>query len=63
MTQVPVLTLNGKDYNYDELTEAARAQVANVQIVDAEITRLQQKMAILQTARNAYLAALVTETE
>jgi hypothetical protein len=37
--------------------------VANVQIVDAEITRLQQKMAILQTARNAYLAALVTETE
>lgn len=63
MTQVPTLTLNGKDHVISDLSEAARLQLANVQIVDAELTRLQQQVAISQTARNAYMAALVAEVE
>lgn len=63
MTQVPTLTLNGKDHAISDLSEAARLQVANIQIVDAELTRLQQQVAIAQTARNAYMAALVAEVD
>lgn len=63
MTQVPTLTLNGKDYVISDLSEGARLQVANIQIVDAELARLQQQVAIAQTARNAYMAALVAEVD
>lgn len=63
MTDVPTLTLNGKDYDLSQLSDVARAQVANIQVVDAEIIRLQQQMAIAQTARNAYVAALTAAVE
>ena len=63
MTDVPTLTLNGQNYDLSQLSEAARAQVANIQVVDAEIIRLQQQMAIAQTARNAYVAALTAAVE
>ena len=63
MTDVPTLTLNGKDYDLSQLSDVARAQVANIQLVDAEINRLQQQMAIAQTARNAYVAALTAAVE
>lgn len=60
MTDIPTLTLNGKDYDVNQLSEAARAQVVNIQVVDSEINRLQQQLAICQTARNAYVSALMT---
>ena len=63
MTDIPTLTLNGKDYDVNKLSEAARAQVVNIQVVDAEINRLQQQLAIGQTARNAYVAALMAAVE
>lgn len=63
MTEVPTLTLNGKDYDLTRLPDAARTQVTNIQVVDAEITRLQQQLAIAQTARNAYVAALMVAVE
>ena len=63
MTGVPTLTLNGKDYDVNQLSEAARAQVTNIQVVDAEISRLQQQLVIAQTARNAYVAALMAAVE
>ena len=63
MTDMPILTLNGKDYDVNQLSDAARAQVTNIQVVDAEISRLQQQLAIAQTARNAYVAALMAAVE
>lgn len=52
------ITLNGTRYTAAKLTEEAKTQVANIQVVDSEIARLQQQLAIAQTARNAYSAAL-----
>ncbi|OPK04601.1 DUF6447 family protein (plasmid) [Pseudomonas canadensis] len=63
MTDMPILTLNGKDYDVNQLSDVARAQVTNIQVVDAEISRLQQQLAIAQTARNAYVAALMAAVE
>ena len=53
------LTINGTNYATANLSDAAKLQVGNLQVVDAEIARLQQQLAIAQTARNAYVGALV----
>ena len=45
------LTINGTNYATDRLSDAAKLQIANIQVVDAELARLQQQMAIAQTAR------------
>lgn len=55
------VTLNGTNYASAKLSDAARAQVMNVQVVDAELARLLQQQAIAQTARNAYVNALMAE--
>lgn len=54
------ITVNGTRYTTAKLTEEAQAQARNVLVVDAEIARLQQQLAIAQTARSAYSDALVS---
>lgn len=53
------ITINGTAYASEKLSDVAKAQAANVQVVDAELARLQQQIAIAQTARNAYISALI----
>lgn len=53
------ITINGTSYASEKLNETAQLQAMNVQVVDAELARLQQQIAIAQTARNAYVAALI----
>ena len=55
------LTIDGKEYDTEQLSDAAKAQVTNVQIVDQRIAQLRQELAIMQTARNAYANALQAE--
>lgn len=55
------LTINGSTYEVESLSESAQMQVSNIEGVDVEITRLQRQLAIMQTARNAYVAALSAE--
>lgn len=56
--QIPTITIDGTDYALAALTDEAKAQIANVQLVDQKLRDAQQEIAILQTARNAYVAAL-----
>ena len=53
------VTINGTSYASEKLSDAAKMQAMNVQVVDAELARLQQQVAIAQTARNTYVAALI----
>ncbi|WP_202414191.1 DUF6447 family protein [Duganella flavida] len=53
------VTINGTAYASEKLSAAAKEQAANIQAVDAELARLQLQIAIAQTARNAYGAALI----
>lgn len=55
--------INNKEFNLSNLSDAAKQQLTNIQAVDAELGKLQQQMAIYQTARNAYVQALVSEVE
>lgn len=59
MTQAESITLNGTTHALADLSAAAREQVDNVKLVDAEIIRLQRQLAIAKTARSAYASALV----
>jgi len=54
-------TINDKEYNIADLSENAKSQIVNLRVVDQEIANLKQQLAIMQTARNAYGAALNTE--
>ena len=45
------VTIDGTDYNLADLSENARSQVTNLRVTDQEIARLQQQLAIAQTAR------------
>ncbi len=59
MTLPQYITINGTSYASENLNDAAKMQAANVQVVDSELARLQQQIAIAQTARNTYVAALI----
>lgn len=49
------------DYNIDDLSDAAKAQMQGVQVAENEIKRLNMQLALAQTARNAYMQALQAE--
>lgn len=55
------LTIDGKEYNIADLSDKAKAQLVNLRITDQEIQRLQQCLAIAQTARAAYANELLKE--
>ena len=52
------ITIDNQSYDLDTLSDDARAQLASLQFVDAELVRLQAQIAVLQTARMAYSKAL-----
>jgi len=55
---MPIITIDDKEYDLDRLSEDAKAQLGSLQFVDAELQRLTARIAVLQTARNAYSKAL-----
>ena len=52
------ITVDGITYKLSELSDEAKEQVANLQYVDAQMTDLTSKLAVFQTARNAYQTVL-----
>jgi hypothetical protein len=57
------ITIDEKEYETDDMSDEAKAQLQSLQFVDNEIVREQMKAAALQTARNAYAQALQKELE
>lgn len=55
---MPVITIDGQEYDSDLLSEEAKAQLASLQVVDRKIIELNNDLKILHTARNAYAKAL-----
>lgn len=52
------VTIDGKEYSLDSLSENAKSQIANLRVVDEEIRKIEQKLAIYRTARATYARAL-----
>ena len=55
MSQV---TIDGKEYDFDSLSDTAKGQVISLQFVNAELKRLESKIAVYKTAQSGYLATL-----
>ena len=59
--EAPTLTIGDKTHPIDNLSDIGKAQITNLQIVDAEIQRLQQQLGIAQAARASFLTTLQSE--
>lgn len=52
------VTIDGKDYILEDLSEKAKKDLISLRVVDQKINDNKQELAILQTARNAYARSL-----
>ena len=55
---MPIIKIDNKEYEFDNLSVDAKAQLQSLQFVDGELARLHAQTAVLQTARMAYAKAL-----
>lgn len=55
------VSIDGQDYQINDLTEGAKAQLANIQFVDTQLQQLNNELAVADTARIGYTAALKNE--
>jgi hypothetical protein len=55
---MPNITIDGKEYDTEALSEDAKNQIVSIQFVDRKIQELKAGLAAYQTARNAYAKAL-----
>ena len=58
---MPTITIDGTEYDTDQLSDNAKAQLASLQACENKIRQLQIDLAIVQTARQAYGLALKGE--
>ena len=55
------ITIDEVEYNLSDLSDNAKAQLANIQFVDAQIQQLNNEWAVADTARMGYTSALKAE--
>ena len=60
---MPKITIDKIEYNTEDLSEAGVAQVASLQFLEVQMSKIQSEIAVYQTARNSYIAALKAELE
>ena len=53
-----LISIDGKNFELDALSKEAKAQIDSIVLCDRKLSELQSEAAIIQTARNAYVAAL-----
>ena len=58
---MPKIKLDDIEYNTEDMSESAKAQLVSLQFTYAQIRKLKQELAISETARQAYIAALKHE--
>jgi len=61
--QKATLTVDGKDYDPETISDNAKNLIRNIQFVDQELNRLRMQVAAIQTARQAYVNSLKTELD
>ena len=55
---MPKITIDGIEYNTEDLSENGKAQLASLQFLEVQMKKLQSEIAVYQTARSTYLSAL-----
>ncbi len=57
------ITIDGKEYNSDDLSNNAKEQLVSLQFVQSEVKRLEAQLAVFKTAGAAYSSSLKKEIE
>ena len=60
---MPKITVDGIEYNSEDLSDKGKAQLASLQFLEVQMRKLKSEVAVYQTARQAYVAALKAELE
>ena len=60
---MPKITVDSIEYNSEDLSDNGKAQLASLQFLQVQMDKLNSEIAVYQTARNAYVAALKAELE
>ena len=55
------ITIDGAEYNTEGLSDNGKAQLASLQFLEVQMQKLKNEIAVYQTARVAYAAALKAE--
>lgn len=58
MTNQQTITIDNKQYNFDDFNDNARAQLENLRFVDEQLQLLVNRAALIQTAKAAYTRVL-----
>ena len=57
------INLDGVEYNAENLSENGKAQAASLQFLEVQMSKIKSEIAVYQTARNSYVAALKDEMD
>ena len=57
------VTIDGKEYDLDKLSDEAKKQLGSLQFVQSEINKLNGQIAVYKTAAVAYTNALKKEID
>jgi len=60
---MPKITVDGVDYNTEDLSSNGKAQLASLQFLEVQMKKLQNEINVYNTAKNSYIAALKQELE
>ena len=60
---MPKITVDGIEYNTEDLSDNGKAQLASLQFLEVQMNKLQSEIAVFQTAKATYVAALKAELE
>ena len=60
---MPKITVDGIEYNTEDLSENGKAQLASLQFLEVQMAKIKSEIAVYQTARNSYLSVLKSELE
>lgn len=60
---MPKVTVDGIEYNTEDLTENGKAQLASLQFLEVQMNKLKSEIAVYETARKAYFSNLKAELE
>jgi hypothetical protein len=60
---MPKIKVGELEYNTEDLSDNGKAQLASLQFLEVQMQKLQNEIAVYQTARIGYVAALKAELE
>ena len=63
MSDKAKITIDGKEYSTENMSENAKSQLTNIQFCDSQLQQLNNEWAISDTARIGYSKALKRELE